>query len=93
VGVKTIFDLCEPRRDVTKGDIAKSDFAADVAQVIKGTASDEYLKPELFFGTTYPTRGPKSLLANVCARLSGKPGEVAAIFRLRTHLVAARRTH
>lgn len=82
--MKTIFDLCEPRKDVAKGDIAKSDFAADLAQVIKGTASDEYLKPELFFGTTYPTRGLKSLLANVCARLSGKPGEVAAIFRLGT---------
>lgn len=82
--MKTIFDICEPRKDVVKGDIAKSDFAADLAQVIKATASGEYLKPELFFGTTYPTRGLKSLLANVCARLSGKPGEVAAIFRLGT---------
>ena len=82
--MKTIFDLCEPRKDVIKGDIAKSDFAADLAQVIKGTAPDEYLKAQLFFGTTYPTRGLKSLLANVCSRLSGKPGEVAAIFRLGT---------
>ena len=67
--VKTIFDLCEPRKDVVKGDIAKSDFAADLAQVIKGTAPDEYLKPQLFFGTTYPTRGLKNLPANVCVRL------------------------
>jgi hypothetical protein len=82
--VKTIFDLCEPRKDVAKGDIAKSDFAADLAQVIKGTASHEYLKADLFFRNTYPTRGLKSLLANVCARLSGAAGEVAAIFRLGT---------
>jgi hypothetical protein len=82
--LKTIFDLCEPRKDVVKGDIAKSDFAADLAQVIKGTASDEYRTPEPFFRNTYPTRGLKSLLANVCARLSGKAGEVAAIFRLGT---------
>jgi predicted AAA+ superfamily ATPase len=82
--VKTIFDLCEPRKDVAKGEIAKSDFAADLAQVIKGTASDEYLKPDLFFSNTYPTRGLKSLLANVCARLSGASGEVTAIFRLGT---------
>jgi len=82
--LKTIFDLCEPRKDVVKGDIAKSDFAADLAQVVKGTASDEYRTPEPFFRNTYPTRGLKSLLANVCARLSGKPGEVAAIFRLGT---------
>jgi predicted AAA+ superfamily ATPase len=72
--LKTIFDLCEPRNDVVKGDIAKSDFAADLAQVIKGTASDEYRTPEPFFRNTYPTRGLKSLLANVCARLSGKAG-------------------
>lgn len=51
--MKTIFDLCEPRKDVAKGDIAKSDFAADLAQVIKGTASDEYLKADLFFSNTY----------------------------------------
>ncbi|MGH7906433.1 MAG: ATP-binding protein [Candidatus Binataceae bacterium] len=82
--MKTIFDLCEPRSDVIKGDIAKADFAADLAQVIKGAASREYLRPELFFANTYPTRGLKSLLANVCARLSGKPGEVAAVFRLGT---------
>jgi len=36
--LKTIFDLCEPRKDVVRGEIAGSDFAADLAQVIKGTA-------------------------------------------------------
>ena len=34
--------------------------------------------------TPIPTRGLKSLLANVCARLSGTGTEVAAIFRLDT---------
>lgn len=69
-----IFDLCVPRGDVVGGEIGKSDFAADLAQVIKGTASEEYRDARLFFANTYPTRGLKSLLANVCARLSGKPG-------------------
>ena len=82
--MKTIFDLCEPRKDVIKGEIAGSDFAADLAQVVKCTAPDEYRVPDLFFGNTYPTRGLRSLLANVCARLSGTSGEVAASFRLGT---------
>ena len=34
--------------------------------------------------TPIPTHGLKDLLANVCRRLSGAGGEVAAIFRLDT---------
>jgi len=82
--VDRIFDLCVPRGDVVSGEIGKSDFAADLAQVIKETAPEEYRVARLFFANTYPTRGLKSLLANVCARLSARPGEVAAIFRLGT---------
>ena len=37
-----------------------------------------------FFADTYPTRGLKCLLANVCRRLTGAGGEVASIFRLDT---------
>lgn len=68
--VKTIFDLCEPRKDVVRGEIAGSDFAADLAQVIKGTAPDEYREPEIFFAKTYPTRGLKSLSASYPIRIS-----------------------
>ena len=81
----TIFDLCEPREDVLAGAITESDFAADLAQVLRGKdAPETYLNPKLFFANTYPTRGLKSLLANVCARLSGRGVEVASIFRLDT---------
>ena len=80
----TIFDICQPREDVLKGAIAEADFAADLAQVIVGTGSAEYLDPVRFFAHTWPTRGLKNLLANVCRRLSGSGGEVAAIFRLDT---------
>ena len=83
--MSTIFDLCTPREDVLKGAITESDFAADLSQVIRGKDGPaEYLVPAKFFANTYPTRGLKNLLANVCARLSGKGGEVAAIFRLDT---------
>ena len=82
--VPTIFETCRPRGDVLKGAIADADFAADLASVVNGRASAEYLDPVRFFADTYPTRGLKNLLANVCRRLTGAGGEVASIFRLDT---------
>jgi hypothetical protein len=79
-----IYDLCKPRPDVLRGAVTESDFAADLAQVIRGSAPKEYTDAATFFGNTYPTRGLKNLLANVCRRLSGTGGEAAAIFRLDT---------
>jgi predicted AAA+ superfamily ATPase len=81
---RTIFDLCEPRADVLSNALTESDFAADLAQVIRKQGPEDYWKADLFFANTYPTRGLKNLLANVCGRLSGKGGSVAAIFRLDT---------
>ena len=82
--VPTIFETCQPRADVLKGAITESDFAADLAQVVNNTGTVEYRDPTRFFANTYPTRGLKNLLANVCRRLTGAGGEVAAIFRLDT---------
>ena len=82
--IPSIFDLCQPRADVLAGKVADADFAADLASVIIGKASREYLDPALFFANTYPTRGLRNLLASVCRRLSGAGGEAAAIFRLDT---------
>ncbi len=64
--------------------MADADFAADLASVIASTGSPEYREPTRFFANTYPTRGLRELLANVCRRLSGAGGEAAAIFRLDT---------
>jgi hypothetical protein len=81
----TIFELCEPREDVRKGTSSEADFAADLARVLRGhDAPEEYADPARFFANTYPTRGLKDLLRNVCGRLSGQGGAVAAIFRLDT---------
>ncbi len=82
--MKTLFEICTPRPDVLKGSLRDSDLAADLAQVISGTAPDEYKRPELFFANTYPTQGLKALLKNVCQRLSGQGGAIAAVFRLDT---------
>ena len=80
----SIFDLCQPRPDVLAGRVADADFAADLASVIAGAASAEYANPGRFFANTYPTRGLRDLLANVCARLSGADDSAATIFRLDT---------
>jgi predicted AAA+ superfamily ATPase len=63
--------------------MADAEFAADLAQVLRGNAPAQYADPGLFFSNTYPTRGLKDLLLNVCGRLSSGQG-VASIFRLDT---------
>jgi hypothetical protein len=78
-----IYETCIPRPDVLKG-VTDADFAADLAKVIRRIAPEEYLNPNKFFATTYPTRALQNLLANVCARLTGTGNEVASIFRLDT---------
>ncbi len=80
----TIFETCRPREDVLQGKVAEADFAADLAQVMVGEGAQNYTNPDQFFANTYPTRGLKNLLANVCSRLSGRGSEVASIFRLDT---------
>ena len=79
-----VFDICRPREDILAGGVAEADFAADLAQVVRGEGGGAYLDPAQFFANTYPTRGLRNLLANVCRRLSGKGGEAAAVFRLDT---------
>lgn len=84
MSLPTVFDLCEPRADVVGGKIKESDFAADLAQVLNDKAPKEYQDPVVFFANTHPTQGLRSLLKNVCLRLSGTGGEASAIFRLDT---------
>ena len=57
-----LFAICRPRSDVLEGTVRESDFAADLSQVLRGDAPDEYKQPELFFANTYPTKGLKNVL-------------------------------
>jgi hypothetical protein len=84
MNLPSIFETCTPREDVLNGSIADADFAADLAKVIRGIASDDYQEPNRFFANTYPTAGLRNLLRNVMARLSGDSSAAAAIFRLDT---------
>lgn len=80
--MKTIFDICSPREDILQGNIHESDFAADLAQVINGSAPEVYKEAALFFKNTHPTKGLQDLLRTVCQRLNGQEG--IAVLRLDT---------
>jgi hypothetical protein len=82
--MKTVFEICNPRDDIRTGVIKESEFAADLSQVLNVTAPREYADPAVFFAHTYPTKGLRALLKNVCTRLVGQGGEAASIFRLDT---------
>lgn len=79
-----LFSICTPRADVLQGALRESDFAADLSQVLRGDAPDEYKRPDLFFANTYPTKGLKTVLKLVAMRVLGRPEQVGAIFRLDT---------
>jgi predicted AAA+ superfamily ATPase len=72
MSLPTVFDLCVPRDDVQRGSIAESDFAADLAQVLRGDAPPDYCDPVRFFANTYPTHGLKTLL-NAYSNRFGHP--------------------
>lgn len=62
--MKTVSEICQPREDVRTGVIKESDFAADLAQVLNGTAPAQYADSATFFANTYPTKGLRALLKN-----------------------------
>jgi len=80
----TIYELCRPRADVLEGRIRDEDFAADLSQVLKGTAPDLYKNPAVFFTNTHPTRGLRELFLAVVDRLTGAGSQLGSILRLDT---------
>jgi predicted AAA+ superfamily ATPase len=69
---------------VDAGTIAGADFAADLAKVIRGIASEDYQKPDRSFANIFPTQGLQNLLRNGMGRLTGDSTGAAAICRLDT---------
>lgn len=68
-------EIARPHRDVLEGSFKQSEFAADITQVAKGTAPDEYQDAEKFFARTYITEGMRLLLISVAQRLAGQGGD------------------
>lgn len=82
-GLKAWRELMLPHADVREGKFQAAEFAADLAQVYKGEASDEYGDPHAFFNRTFVTAGLKDLLTNALTRL-GK-GEGDPVVELQTN--------
>ena len=68
-------EVITPHRDVQAGRYQQAEFAADLAQVLAGTATAEYGKPVEFFRRTYLTAGMRRLLTSALERLRGAGGE------------------
>ncbi len=69
-------------RDILERRLTLNVFAADLWEVFKGSAPDEYGDPIQFFQKTYETEGLKHLLSVVEGRLNGKGG--APVIQLQT---------
>jgi predicted AAA+ superfamily ATPase len=65
-------EVIAPHPDVASGRYVQAEFAADLAQVMEGTADPEYQDPVEFFQRTYLTAGMRGLLRSALERLSGK---------------------
>lgn len=74
-GLKPWREIVTPHPDVASGRFAQAEFAADLAQVIRGDATTEYGNPKEFFRRTYITEGLRELLLNAISRLAGQGGD------------------
>ncbi|MCB9797660.1 MAG: ATP-binding protein [Alphaproteobacteria bacterium] len=68
-------ELIVPHTDVASGRYMQAEFAADLAQVLRGEGSPEYRDPEEFFRRTYITAGLRELLVGALQRVSGVGGD------------------
>lgn len=68
-------EIARPHKDVLEGTFKQSEFAADITQVAKGTATPEYQDAEKFFSRTFITEGMRLLLMSVAQRLAGIGGD------------------
>ena len=68
-------EVVTPHRDVASGQYQQAEFAADLHQVWRDEAEDEYGKPEEFFRRTFLTEGLRDLLLNATRRLRGEGGD------------------
>src|SRR6266540_3747166 len=74
-GLKPWRDVITPHPDVASGRYQQAEFAADLHQVWRDEAADEYGKPEEFFRRTYLTDGLRRLLVDATRRLRGERGD------------------
>lgn len=74
-GLKPWREVVQPHPDVAGGRYIQAEFAADLSQVIAGTAEAEYQDPLEFFRRTYLTEGLLALLVTGVKRLTAQGGD------------------
>lgn len=81
--MKPIYEACELRPEVLKGDLDDAIFGADFGHVIVGGAPGVYQTPEEFFKNTHPAVRLKKVVSTIFERLAD-PNEAGALVRLST---------
>ncbi len=74
-GLKPWREVVQPHPDVASGRYIQAEFAADLSQVLAGTAEAEYQEPLEFFRRTYLTEGLLALLVTGIKRLTAQGGD------------------
>jgi hypothetical protein len=75
LGLRPWREIISPHPDVASGAYMQAEFAADLSQVLAGTARPEYGDPREFFRRTYLTTGLMDLLVSGIRRLTAQGGE------------------
>jgi predicted AAA+ superfamily ATPase len=74
-GLKPWREVVTPHPDVASGRYQQAEFAADLHQVWRDEATDEYGKPVEFFRRTFLTDGLRELLLNAVRRFRNEGGD------------------
>jgi len=74
-GLKPWREVVQPHPDVAGGRYLQAEFMADLWQVHRGAASDEYQNSTEFFRRTYITEGLRTLITGALRRVNGQAGE------------------
>ena len=69
------FENCVPHYDIRAGNLDESIFAANLDEVMKGTATEEYNSAQMFFSKTFVTAGLKDIIKRVIQALNGEQTE------------------
>ena len=80
--MKAFNQIAIPHEDIREGRLTMDIFAADLWQVVKGTAPRDYQDPDVFFRKTHITKGLKNILQVAESRLKGRGGD--AVIQLQT---------
>ena len=73
--MKPFSTIAIPHKDILEGRLTMDVFAADLWEVFKKRAQEEYQDPTIFFRKTYVTDGLKNLLDITKKRLKGEGGD------------------